>query len=90
MPVIKKNDTYEIFFYCTHLPDSSMPDLMAFEVLYKGGTEKISITPKEKKGSWVSLGTFTFEKGEAVAITIDGSQSKGALFSDAILLVPKK
>ena len=90
MPVIKKNDTYEIFFYCTHLPDSSMPDLMAFEVSYKGGTEKISITPKEKKGSWVSLGTFTFEKGEAVAITIDGSQSKGPLFSDAILLVPKK
>ena len=38
-----------------------------------------------------SLGTYAFEKGNwTSSVKIDGSRSKGTLFADAIILVPKK
>ena len=91
MPVIKKADTYEVFFYCTALPDQEMPEVMAFDITGKEGTKQVEISPRSHKGSWVSLGTYAFEKGNwTSSIKIDGCRSKGALFADAIILVPKK
>ena len=91
MPVIKKADTYEVFFYCTALPDQEMPEVMAFDITGKEGTKQVEISPRSHKGAWVSLGTYAFEKGNwTSSIKIDGCRSKGALFADAIILVPKK
>lgn len=91
MPVIKKADTYEVFFYCTALPDQEMPEVMAFDIISKEGAKQVEISPRSHKGSWVSLGTYAFEKGNwTSSVRIDGSRSKGALFADAIILVPKK
>jgi hypothetical protein len=91
MPVIKKADTYEVFFYCTALPDQEMPEVMAFDIISKEGAKQVEISPRFHKGSWVSLGTYAFEKGNwTSSVRIDGSRSKGALFADAIILVPKK
>ena len=91
MPVIKKADTYEVFFYCTALPDQEMPEVMAFDIISKEGVKQVEISPRSHKGSWVSLGTYAFEKGNwTSSVRIDGSRSKGALFADAIILVPKK
>ena len=41
MPVIKKADTYEVFFYCTALPDQEMPEVMAFDITGKEGTKQV-------------------------------------------------
>jgi hypothetical protein len=91
MPVIKKADTYEVFFYCTALPDQEMPEVMAFDITGKEGTKQVEISPRSHKGSWASLGTYAFEKGNwTSSIKIDGCRSKGTLFADAIILVPKK
>lgn len=91
MPVIKKADTYEVFFYCTALPDQEMPEVMAFDITGKEGTKQVEISPRSHKGSWGSLGTYAFEKGNwTSSIKIDGCRSKGTLFADAIILVPKK
>ena len=91
MPVIKKADTYEVFFYCTALPDQEMPEVMAFDITGKEGTKQVEISPRSHKGSWVSSGTYAFEKGNwTSSIKIDGCRSKGTLFADAIILVPKK
>lgn len=91
MPVIKKADTYEVFFYCTALPDQEMPEVMAFDITGKEGTKQVEISPRSHKASWVSLGTYAFEKGNwTSSIKIDGCRSKGTLFADAIILVPKK
>lgn len=91
MPVIKKADTYEVFFYCTALPDQEMPEVMAFDIISKEGAKQVEISPRFHKGSWVSLGTYAFEKGNwTSSVRIDGSRSKGALFADVIILVPKK
>lgn len=91
MPVIKKTNAYEVFFYCTALSDQEMPEVMAFDITGKEGTKHVEISPRSHKGSWVSLGTYAFEKGNWTStVKIDGSRSKGALFADAIILVPKK
>mgnify|MGYP000938249873 CR=1 FL=1 len=91
IPVIKKAGTYEVFFYCTALPDQEMPEVMAFDITSKEGTKQAEISPRSHKGSWVSLGTYAFEKGNwTSSVKIDGSRSKGTLFADAIILVPKK
>ena len=91
IPVIKKTGTYEVFFYCTALSDQEMPELMAFDITGKDGINQARIMPKSYKGSWVSLGTYAFEKGNwTSSIKIDGSNSKGPLFADAVILVPKE
>lgn len=91
MPVIKKTNAYEVFFYCTALSDQEMPEVMAFDITGKEGIKQVEISPRSHKGSWVSLGTYAFEKGNWTStVKIDGSRSKGALFADAIILVPKK
>ena len=91
MPVIKKAGTYEVFFYCTALADQQMPEVMAFDIACKEGIKQVEISPKSYKGSWVSLGAYAFDKGDRLSsVTIDGHRSKGALFADAIILVPKK
>lgn len=79
-----------MFFYCTALPDQEMPEVMAFDITGKEGTKQVEISPRSHKGAWVSLGTYAFEKGNwTSSIKIDGCRSKGALFADAIILVPK-
>lgn len=91
MPVVKKAGAYEVYFYCTALREPDMPEVIAFDITDKEGTKQVEISPKAHKGSWVSLGTYDFEKGYRLSsIKIDGKRSKGALFADAILLVPKK
>ena len=68
-----------------------MPEVMAFDITSKEGTKQAEISPRSHKGSWVSLGTYAFEKGNwTSSVKIDGSRSKGTLFADAIILVSKK
>ena len=66
-----------------------MAEEMAFEIAAKGGQSKqIKVQPRTHKGEWLDLGTYDFEKGDQSYIKIMGNQSKGAIFADAILLVP--
>lgn len=91
MPVVKKAGAYEVYFYCPSLPDTDMPEVMRFDIQHKEGASPVEITPRSHKGSWVSLGTYAFDKGNwSSSIKIDGNRSKGALFADAVLLVPEK
>ena len=89
-PVIKSAGKYEAFFYCTAIEELSMTDEMVLNIQHANGNSQIKIKPKQMKGSWVSLGTYFFEKGNKSAVTINGSLTKGPLFADAILLVPAK
>lgn len=90
-PNVKKAGKYEVFFYCTPLADKLMPETMSFDIYSKSGVSQQDIAPRQNKDLWVSLGTYDFEKGYTDSkITIVGKRSKGALFSDAIIMVPKK
>ncbi|MBN2661785.1 MAG: FAD-dependent oxidoreductase [Tannerellaceae bacterium] len=89
-PVIKSAGKYEALFYCTAIEELSMTDEMVLDIQHANGNSQIKIKPKQMKGSWVSLGTYFFEKGNKSAVAINGGLTKGPLFADAILLVPSK
>jgi hypothetical protein len=44
----------------------------------------------QTSGEWVSLGTYTLQKGNSTTITITTKDANGAVAADAILLVPVK
>ncbi|MGM9759354.1 MAG: FAD-dependent oxidoreductase [Parabacteroides sp.] len=90
LPVVKQRHAYEVYFYCTALPDTEMPERMSFDIRSADGLHQAAIAPREHKGAWVSLGTYTFDPGYRNSfIQLVGNRSKGSLFADALLLVPR-
>ena len=90
LPVIKQAGRYNIRFYCTALPDKEMAETMYFHIQRGDKQNEISIHPRKQKGAWADLGTYDFKPGEQSSIQIIGDQTEGAIFADAILLVPVK
>lgn len=89
MPVIKRRIHTKCSFTAQLFPTRKCPKLWLLTLRVKG-TKQVEISPRSHKGAWVSLGTYAFEKGNwTSSIKIDGCRSKGALFADAIILVPK-
>lgn len=90
MPNVKKSGKYEVYFYCTSLSDSEMPETMAFDITCNTGVKQTEISPRKNKNSWVSLGTYDFEKGfRNSKIEIAGTRTNGPLFADAIIMVSR-
>ena len=87
-PIVKKAGKYNVRFYCTALPNNEMAEVMTFTIRNKNGEAFVAIHPREQKGAWADLGTYDFEKGDQSFIQIIGNQTKGAIFADAVLLVP--
>lgn len=91
MPVVKQSHDYTVYFYCTALADENLPEQLSFDIKSMDGLKQAKIQPRMHKGEWVSLGTYHFEKGfRNSEVTVQGKSSKGAIFADAILLVPKE
>lgn len=89
-PVVKQRHHYEVYFYCTALPDAEMPDQMSFDIQCADGLKQATMSPRDHKGTWVSLGTYEFEQGFRNSfIRLVGARSQGPLFADALLLVPR-
>jgi hypothetical protein len=86
-PAIKKPGIYTLYFYCTQLPSIELPNLLYLNVQDENGIQSVSIVPEEHRGSWVKLGTYAFDKQSSV--TVNGESTKGPVFADAILLIPK-
>lgn len=87
-PKIEKNGKYNVRFYCTSLPDSEIAEEMSFTICHSEGKQTIQVQPRKEKGNWIDLGTYDFEVGDDTFIKINGNQSNGAIFVDALLLVP--
>jgi len=64
--------------------------------IISNGTTKDVIIPTpthiegQTSGEWVSLGTYTLQKGIATTITVTTSNANGYVTADAILCVPEK
>ena len=67
-----------------------MPDQMSFDIQCADGLKQATMSPRDHKGTWVSLGTYEFEQGfRNYFIRLEGARSQGPLFADALLLVPR-
>ena len=87
-PQVKKNGEYEVFFYCTEIANA--PSSIDIEVTNDKSTNRVTIAPKEHKGEWVNLGTYSFNVNDKNGIKVNGSNANGPIFADAVILRPKK
>ena len=76
-------------FYCTALADEEMPAEMAIEIRHSKGEQAFFIQPKIHKGDWISLGIYDFDPDKQAIVSINGEQTDGPLFADALLCVPR-
>lgn len=87
LPIIKKEGEYEVFFYCIPLGDN-VSNEMVVQVKHANGKTKVVIDPVKNHSSWVSLGTYSFNKGDGAEIMVDGTMTNGGLIADAVILRP--
>ncbi len=64
-------------------------------IISNGTTKDVFIpTPahaeEQTRGEWVSLGTYTLQKGNTITVTITTKDANGAVAADTILFVPVK
>jgi hypothetical protein len=62
-------------------------------VIHTGGFTTVKVDQKKKPpidGTWVSLGTFEFEKGKKASVTVTNEGADGFVIIDAVQWLPKK
>lgn len=88
-PIIKEEGKYAVYFYCTSLPDAELPNKLIVDIQDVNGINSVSFNPKSERGGWAPLGIYSFSKGKTT-ICVDGNTTEGAVFADAVLLIPEK
>ena len=88
LPQIKRPGQYTVYFYCTALSDSELPEIVQLDIQHADGTNPVAIDPKIQRGGWANLGSYRFDKQGTV--TVNGEKTKGPIFADAVLFVPEK
>jgi hypothetical protein len=78
-PQVKRNGEYEVLFYCTEITNASSS--IDIEVTNDKGTNHVAIAPKEHKGEWVNLGTYSFNVNDKNGIKVSGSNTNGPVFN---------
>ena len=88
LPQIRQTGKYQIHFYCSaSIEPQNMPEVMTFYVQTKNGSERVQLEPRKYIGEWIGLGEFDLEEGTP-EIRLDGKESVGPLFADAIIVSP--
>lgn len=87
-PVVKKEGRYSVYFYCTSMAESELADILNIDIQDVNGNNSVSFNPKNERGNWASLGTYTFSEGKTT-ISVNGKETNGPVFADAVLLIPE-
>lgn len=87
VPEIKKTAQYEVYFYC---PDSTKGGKVKIQVKVKEKTFAVNLDPVQYRGDFALVGTYSFKKGQAPAISVKSASGNGLLIVDALLLKAKK
>ena len=94
IPTVTKTGKYDVYVYFPKLGNSSTRTSM--EVFANGKQVEKVISHADIKvegqtsGEWVSLGAYTFTKGQKGFIQISNKNADGETSADAVLLVPSK
>lgn len=91
-PQITVPGGYTLYAY---VPAVDSASTQTHYIISNGTTKDIIIpTPThiegQTSGEWVSLGTYTLQKGNTTTITVTSSNANGYVTADAILCVPEK
>lgn len=87
-PKVGKAGRYAVYFYSTSLGDSELPESLYIDIQHLNGNNSVSFDPQKERGGWAYLGAFSFGT-EGSVILVNGKNSTGPVFADAILLIPE-
>ena len=91
-PHITVPGSYTLYAY---VPAADSAATQTHYIISNGTTKDVIIpTPThiegQTSGEWVSLGTYTLQKGNTTTITVTTGNANGYVTADAILCVPEK
>ena len=92
-PKITVTGNYDLYAYMPLVDSASK---QTHFIIHYGTTNKdLFISPQIKvegqtSGEWVSLGSYTLQKGTSTSVTITNKDADGYVAADAILFVPVK
>jgi len=66
---------------------SSRSTAVPVDITHAGGTDPISVNQRENGGTWVELGTYSFNSGTGGRVTVLDDASSGSLVADAVRFV---
>jgi hypothetical protein len=92
-PAIKVAGRYSLYAYIP-LTDSAATNMRY--IVHSRSDEKDLLLPSPSRiegqtsGEWVSLGTYTFDKGSSGSVTVSTDGADGYVAADAVLFVPAR
>jgi len=93
-PFLPSAGSYEVYSYMNASP--RLASQTAFTVTSGSVSYRTTVAREDMNvvgqtsGEWVSLGTYSFEKGATVCVDIDNSLADAPMRADAVLLVKRK
>jgi len=90
VPELAEAGDYEIRMSYTQNPNRASK--VPVTVFHKGGESVLEIDQKVKpplEGGWISLGSYSLEKGRAGAVEISNADADGYVIIDAVQFLPK-
>ncbi len=76
---------YEVFVRWT--ANINRADNVPVDVVHAGGTSSFTVNQELNNGTWVSLGTFTFNPGTGGSVLISNTGANGYVVADAVRFV---
>ncbi|MDF3128023.1 FAD-dependent oxidoreductase [Kiritimatiellaeota bacterium B1221] len=84
-PAIDKPGTYEVYLRWTaHTNRASNTPI---QIHHQGETTKLEVDQRTHGGSWNLIGTYPFDAGQKIRVTINNKNADGYVIADAVRLV---
>ena len=84
-PTIDAAGMYTVYMNWTSA--GSRSSVVPVDIVYAGGTEGLTVDQGANGGSWVELGTYSFNAGTGGSVTVSDNVSSGTLVADAVRFV---
>jgi hypothetical protein len=88
-PKVPKAGRYVVYAFFGPDPANNHATDAPVTISSAGGTRTIRVNLKPRKGEWVKLGTFRFDKGRRGSVTFSNN-ANGNVLADAVKLAPAR
>ncbi|HEY0947324.1 MAG TPA: Ig-like domain-containing protein [Opitutaceae bacterium] len=86
IPAIPRTGSYDVYVrWTSHTNRASNAPI---DVIHAGGTTTFSVNMRSSGGTWVLLGTFSFDAGETGSVRLRADGANGYVVADAVQFIP--
>ncbi|WNR46033.1 golvesin C-terminal-like domain-containing protein [Paenibacillus roseipurpureus] len=84
-PVLPVTGTYSVYVY--YNAAANRANNVPFTITHASGTASVGVNQQINGGTWVQLGTYTFNSGSTGSVTISNTGTSGYVIADAVKFV---